>query len=380
MKLLVLIMIASPWNPNTATQESYVNGSGVAAGAISNSNSATSCGTGDTACSDKNGVIGGVASGTTDPRGVMLRGKQCSPTDTSCTAGNVSIAGGSGIVDIQIDGADPSVSCAGDNDTVTYTVLDANGTAVISAVTLTEGTQWTATASVADTCASLAAAFEVACTVSSIDYCNASCTSPEVQVYLTPAASALTTLTESTAGCTTVATLTFGEVLFNGKVRPTFMGAAAANSPRYCFDTDCTSYMLATADNTVAIYTGGNPMFTFGAASIQLGTLMLANGQTIYASSGVTYLGSTTSYDVAATGAATGSIVLRGGMMLPRVNAAATTGIVVACGANNVNGSIAYFEDTNDTAAGQLCVCHNTGDAAWAWVQIQDMTTACTLD
>ena len=38
--------------------------------------SVAACGQGDTTCFDKNGVIGGVASGTTDPLGVMVRGKQ----------------------------------------------------------------------------------------------------------------------------------------------------------------------------------------------------------------------------------------------------------------------------------------------------------------
>lgn len=341
------------------------------------------CGPGDTTCLDKNGVIGAPASGTTDPLGVMLRGKQCSASDTACTAANVVIAGGMGIIDIGIDAGDPDANCPGDNDTVTLSIADANGTLALSAVVLTEGTQWIAVASdVPTTATNLAAAITTACIVSGVTYCTAVATSTEAQITLTPAASTMTALTESTAACTTVATLSRGAVNFTGNMQPGILATAALGGSRYCLDADCTSYMMATANDSVVIVAGGVATFTITASSVTVGAggIMLGNNLTFYAISGVTYLGNTASYDIAATGAPTGSMIFRGAMMLPRVNAAATTGIADVCDANNVNGMITYFEDTNDTAAGQLCVCHNTGDAAWAWVQIQDMTTACSLD
>lgn len=336
-----------------------------------------SCGPGDTTCLDKNGVIGAPASGTTDPLGVMLRGKQCSASDGSCTPANVVIAGGMSVIDIQIDGADPSVSCAGNNDTITMTIKNSNDTAVISAVPVTVTD---AVASVATTCSAFAALIDAACIVSSVAYCDAVCSSPEIQITLTPAASAMTALSESTAGCTTVSTLSYGSIKFVGNLQPMVMGAAAtAASNRYCLDADCTTYLMATADNIVDMYAGGLQVqrWTSTSASVIAASLILNNG-TFYATSGVTYIGNNAGADVAATGAPTGSIVSRGVFMLPRINSASITELD-ACDANNVNGSVIYVEDTNDTAAGQLCVCANTGDATWDWLNILAAGIPCTL-
>jgi hypothetical protein len=159
---------------------------------------------GDVTCVDANGLVGAqLTSGTTDPTDRMLRAGACNPADATCVAADMTICGGQDTSITTIDGADPSVSCAGDNDTVTVTVVDADG--VSTATVLTEGTDWTASASVAATCASLATAVDALAGVS------ASCTSPDVLIYLDSNACRLT-LAESTAGCTTVGTGTFGDV------------------------------------------------------------------------------------------------------------------------------------------------------------------------
>lgn len=51
----------------------------------------------------------------------------------------------------------------------------------------------------------------------------------------------------------------------------------------------------------------------------------------------------------------------------------------VACSAANL-GHMQYVSDTNDAAAGQLCICHTTDDeSTFDWVQVLDMSTACSF-
>lgn len=176
---------------------------------------------GDVVCYDNNGVAGGQRTATTDPDGLMIRPQVCSPTDASCTAGNVNIFGGQDTTTIAIDGADPSVSCAGDNDTVTVTVISNAGAS--TATVLTEGTEWTAAASVATTCASLASA------VNALAGVSATCTSPDVLVSL-DATTGQVTLAESTAGCTTVATGTTGAAVLTAGTRLQLRGASGTDT------------------------------------------------------------------------------------------------------------------------------------------------------
>ncbi len=162
--------------------------------------------TGDRTCVDNNGVSGGQRTSTTDPESLGIRPQVCAPGDGTCTAANLNLFGGQDTSTIAIDGADPSASCAGDNDTVTVTVVELDGTS--TATVLAEGTDWTASASVSDTCTSLASA------VDALDGVGASCTSPDVRITL-DSDTGRVTLAESTAGCTTVATRTVGDVTIN---------------------------------------------------------------------------------------------------------------------------------------------------------------------
>jgi hypothetical protein len=51
----------------------------------------------------------------------------------------------------------------------------------------------------------------------------------------------------------------------------------------------------------------------------------------------------------------------------------------VACAAGTV-GTLTYVNDNNDGAAAQLCICAGiTNDATFDWVQVKDMTTACSF-
>lgn len=158
----------------------------------------------DDACLGQGGIAGGNSTSTTDPSGFMVRPAGCWPGDGTCTASELCMAGGQDTTTIAIDGADPSVSCAGDNDTVSVIVCDRN--CACATTVLTEGTDWEASAVVADTCTSLASAVDGVAGVS------ASCTSPNVRLVLEPTHSA-TFLAESTAGCTTVDDGTLGPVI-----------------------------------------------------------------------------------------------------------------------------------------------------------------------
>lgn len=160
---------------------------------------------GDVLCAERGGLVGGQMPSTTDPSGSMWRPGVCAPSDGTCAAANVNIYGGQDTTTCAIDGADPSTSCAGDNDTVTVIVCDRSNTCTTTV--LTEGTHWTASASVATTCASLATAVDALAGVA------ATCTSPDVRITLEPTAGKVR-LQESTPGCSTVATGTPGWVSF----------------------------------------------------------------------------------------------------------------------------------------------------------------------
>lgn len=160
------------------------------------------CSGADAVVYDNNGVAGCQKLTDVAPQGVLFRPQPAFAAGAQSAAKAV-IAGGQDETKCAIDGADPSVSCAGDNDSITVTVIDSNG--AIVATTLTEGTAWTASASVATTCASLASAVDALAGV------GATCTSPNVLITLDLTTAAVA-LAESTAGCTTVATGTQAEV------------------------------------------------------------------------------------------------------------------------------------------------------------------------
>ena len=232
------------------------------------------CGPGDTTCFDKNGVIGAPASGTTDPTGVMLRGKQCSASDTSCTPANVVIAGGMSIIDIGIDAGDPDANCPGNNDTVTLSIAGENGTLALSAVVLTEGAHWNAVASdVPATATSLAAAITTACIVSGVTYYTAVATSTEAQITLTPAASTMTQLIESTAACTTVATLSRGQILSS---------VGTATAPAYSFINDTNTGVYSAGSDNLSFAAGGITPLSVTTTVVAIGQVQLSVAQALY--------------------------------------------------------------------------------------------------
>ena len=168
----------------------------------------------DVVCLDNNGVVGGTRTGSTDPDGLLISPQKCAPADSGCTAATLNLFGGQAVTEIAIDGADPAVTCAGDNDTVAFNVIDNTGS--ITVTTLTEGTEWTATSSVADTCASLATSVgaNVVNSAGAVA-ATATCTSPAVLVTLAPT-TGLIALEESTGACTTVSVGAQGTVVVHG--------------------------------------------------------------------------------------------------------------------------------------------------------------------
>lgn len=164
--------------------------------------------TGDCTIYDNNGVIGCQRPTDVAPQGILIRAQPAFAGGTQ-TASIVTICGGQDETTTAIDGADPSVSCADDNDTITVTVFDSNGAS--TATILTEGTDWTASASVADTCTSLATA------VNNLAGVGATCTSPNVRFTL-DANTCRVNLAESTAGCTTISSGTAGEIFLRGSL------------------------------------------------------------------------------------------------------------------------------------------------------------------
>jgi hypothetical protein len=189
---------------------------GQASSGVSAQGSGTCVGT-DSVLADNNGYVGCQKLSDVAPQGLLIRPQPAFPGGTQ-TAANLILAGGQDETKIAIDGADPTSTCADDNDTVTVTVIDSNGTS--TATMLTEGTHWTAAASVATTCASLAAAVEALAGV------GASCTSPNVLITLDPSTASVA-LVESTIACTTVDAGTAGNVaVASGRLR---VGLASNN-------------------------------------------------------------------------------------------------------------------------------------------------------
>ncbi|MCP4948893.1 MAG: hypothetical protein GY923_15460 [Aestuariibacter sp.] len=66
------------------------------------------------------------------------------------------------------------------------------------------------------------------------------------------------------------------------------------------------------------------------------------------------------------------------GLQIPVITSASPTE-PVACGATTV-GTMSYVNDSDDGAAAQVCICAGiTNDATYDWVQMKDMTTACSM-
>ncbi len=163
----------------------------------------------DSVLADNNGYVGCQKLTDVAPQGMLIRAQPAYAAGTQ-TAAITTITGGQDETLTAIDGADPSVSCAGENDTVTVTVIDSNGASTATILTedqtIDAATDWTASASVANTCASLAAA------VNALAGVGATCTSPNV-LFTIDTNTATVALAESTAGCTTVAMGTRGAVV-----------------------------------------------------------------------------------------------------------------------------------------------------------------------
>ncbi len=212
--------------------------------------------TGNTACFDNNGVVGGQRNTDAAPQGLLLRPQAAFAGGTQ-TASMLTLAGGQDETTIAIDGADPSVSCAGDNDSVTVAVIDSNG--ATTSTVLTEGTNWTASASVANTCASLASAVDALAGV------GATCTSPNVRFTLDPS-TAQVTLTESTAGCTTVGTGTSGVI--NAFTPFLATATASATTPGIAFRGDANTGIDNPSADVLTLGTGGTTRLTVSTSSI----------------------------------------------------------------------------------------------------------------
>ena len=218
---------------------------------------------------DNNGVVGGQKLTDVAPQGLLLRPQPAFAGGTQ-TASRLVLAGGQDETLCAIDGADPTVTCAGDNDTITVTVYNSNGAS--TATVLTEGTDWTASASVADTCASLATA------VAALAGVGASCTSPNVR-FTIDTDTAQVVLAESTAGCTTVGTGTRG---------PVILGDWLVNIG----DTDFDTGYRPLGEDSFGIYANNNlMMYTAAGASLFIGGgagsgTYFASGGTIEITSG----------------------------------------------------------------------------------------------
>ena len=150
---------------------------------------------------DNNGLYGGQKLTDIAPQDLYIRPQPAFAGGTQ-TASDVNIFGGQDESKVRIDAADPSVTCP--TDTVTVTVLDSNGAS--TATVLTEGTNWTAVASVATTCSNLATA------VAALAGVGASCTSPDVLITLDNNTGRVT-LAESDGNCTGATTGTAGDIV-----------------------------------------------------------------------------------------------------------------------------------------------------------------------
>lgn len=239
----------------------------------------SSC-TGDVTCWDSNGLIGGHVTSDTAPQGLMIRAQPAFAGGTQTAANRVECPG-QDETKVAIDGADPSVTCAGDNDTVTVTVINSNGSS--TATVLTEGTDWTASASVSDTCTSLATAINALAGV------GASCTSPDVRLTL-DTTTCRVTLAESTAGCTTVTTGTPGSLFVAGDIivshatGPMLENAGPTSSnPVIIPDRAAPTAGIGGGGGTLEFLTSAGVRF-----SISVGGIVTFNTRTTYATSTLT--------------------------------------------------------------------------------------------
>lgn len=294
------------WSADDGFGSLIAGGGVVATGAVAANYTAVD----DSLACSTYGITGLPRTNTTDPRGLVLRPQPCNANDGTCAASDVVLYGGQDTSTIAIDGADPSVSCAGDNDSVTFSVYDTNGDLVT--VTITEGNAgggvtWTATASVADTCASLATAISNHSTLGT--YLSAVCSSPSVQITLKPTAGSLV-MAESTAGCTTEAEGTRGMILLG----PPF---SAGGFITLGFVGDEDSGIRYSGANDWNIDAGGAGLLRFQSTSVSVGaSIQFSPGTVAFASlgtpsNGVIYYCSDCTIANPCAGSGTGAIAKR---------------------------------------------------------------------
>lgn len=299
---------------------------------------------GDRTCMDANGFIGGQLTTDVAPEGLMIRSQPAFAGGTR-TASNIVIAAGQDETKITIDGADPSVSCADDNDTVTLVRYNHNNSTFTS--TLTEGVDWTASASVADTCASLATA------VNALSLVSASCTSPDVLISLDTNTSRVT-MTESTAGCTTVVTGTTGYINTWSDFR--LEQVNSATTPTLQFGDGDTGF-YESADDTLNIAIAGSSIYAIGS------TLMRFNND-VYLAMGTTAGAAATmgmQYD---TGQTPDGVTL-GIPTTSRVFTFFEAGddAVDFAKAQQTNPTVCVQSADGATTADRICIAHNQTDA-----------------
>ena len=333
---------------NDGTDDVAWTGGASFAGAIS------SC-TGDVTCPDNNGIVGGQRTTDAAPQGLLLRPQPAFPGGTQ-SAAHIVAAAGQDETTIAIDGADPSVTCAGDNDTVTVVIYNSNGKVIDAAgaevgtgILLTEGsdtdglagTDWTASASVAATCASLATG------INALPLIGATCTSPNVRITLDPT-TAIVTLAESTAACTTVGVGTAGQVLVRD-------GAAA--TPAIAFASDLDTGWYSGGANILAAGAGG-------AVRVQIGTTSVTFAGISVNASGANFIVN----DVLdTTGAFTKGALTRAGMSQESLTFAAnpgdaskvTSGLIPA-------GATLHAVTARVTTTGTNCASWSAGDGTTA--------------
>ena len=325
----------------------YESGLPISGGAISG---AVSTCTGDQVSYDNNGVAGCQLATDAAPQGILLRPQTAYPAGTQ-TAATLVLAGGQDETKCAIDGADPSVSCAGDNDTITVAVVDSNGTS--TATVLTEGTDWTAAASVATTCASLAAAVEALAGV------GATCTSPDVLVTLDQSTAAVT-LAESTAGCTTVATGTRGPVVVRDRIT-----------------NDATYLQLGAAGGTPAVASGANDIYIASGSDTEIDGTLRIDGTLTFPSATVSGGGISFSDNVAAIfGTGSDSSLQHRTANTPDtliLTLGAESNALLICESADAATDFAKTQQTNPTLCVQsadattttdrICIAHNQTDA-----------------
>ncbi len=359
-KLVALALLGQ--SPFYIPPPSSVSGTG-------SSVSAGACSGTDSVVFDNNGVAGCQKLSDVAPQGMLLRPQPAFAGGTQ-TAANLILTGGQDETKIAIDGADPSVSCAGDNDTVTMTIIDSNGATVSGGgIIVAEGTDWNAVASVATTCANLATAVTTKCLVSGYAYCTASCTSPDVRISFGLATASMT-LAESTAGCTTVTVGTRGTINAYSAI---LAQDGTAALPGYSFISDPDTGLYRRTTNTLDIVLGGSSV-----VRLQASTVAIGNYQFTFAAGSP----ETNSPDVGIGRSAAGILKTTNGttgnataMIMP-IQSAAVPAAPATCDATTF-GMMQVVNDTNDTAATTVCYCGQTNDdSTYDWLTVA-ADTAC---